>query len=664
MTLPPIKLTWGTKKAQPTARWRFGLFGYYNIHGHHVDGLAISLRGALLWGLFTLCLAWGAGTSFIYYRWQRATYNYVTWTDCLLYPLRKDEITEKRGKAAIAQGFDDLKNRKDTAIGNLRVGLHRYPKDTRARITLAQVFLAWGIRPQAVKLLNEGMEYGYPGRAYLELALELAAQGEDYDLWIDLCQQAMSLADKDPSVSASDRQWLAEQLVKALFSSDRHAEALAYSNSAPELPNTLRRELKILTFLNDGDKVTATNAAANWVAADPSSQQALRLLARCYREQNNIPKLTTTLAQLRERNRADPQVYAFSIVQLMMVHQNQAASDILDDYIFRFGSVSANYIILSTALGQIGNVELIDKLRDRAREHGFRLTQIDMARLQALIQQKRWTDARRQADTLRQSLAEEARAPQQQQQQQGTQSTLELLSRLINAASDATDASQTALIEQVRERQLPLATYRRLIDTLMQNGRDATARHIVTYAIGAYPQNPYLQEKRIVLDEKAKAAADAAALAAAGVNAGTAFPANAAAFYKELDELSATHQPFAGLRLIREIRRINPSWFSAEENEASFRELKFVSEDTDILRLQLQARTYINGDLTRNEKATTLAKTLYDSGQKDAGLIIIKEVLRRTTDYAPAQKLLDLWEPKPKPKPPAAAPAPVESPKS
>lgn len=644
MHLPPIKLTWGAKKAQPTARWRVGLFGFYNIHGHHDDGLAISIRGVILWSLFLLALAWVGGASLIHYRWQRATYNYVTWTDCLLYPIRKDEIAEKRGKAAIAQGFDDLKNHKDTAIGNLRVGLHRYPKDARARITLAQVYLAWGIRPHAVKLLNDGMEFGYPGRDYLELAFNLAAQAEDYDLWIDLCQRAISQADKKSSVSTSDRRWLSEQLVKAYFSSERHAEALAYSNMAPDLPNSLRRELKILTFLNDGDKVTATNAAANWVAADPSSQQALRLLARCYREQNNIPKLSETLAKLRERYRTDPQVYAFSIVQLMMLNQEKEADTILDDYIFRFGAVPANYIILASALGQIGNVELIDKLRNRAREHGFKLGQIDMARLQALIQQKRWHEARLQADALQRDLPKDTRHQQ---------STLDLLARLIGAASDPAETSQAAFLEQVRERQLPLATYRRIIDTLMQNNRDTTARQVITYAIGAYPQNPYLKEKQIFLDEKAKAAAEAAALAAAG--AGNVLPANAREFYRELDQLTAANQPTTAIRLIREMRRINPAWFSAEENEASFRELKLVAQENDILRLQLQARTYLNTDTERNNRANNFAKSLYDSGQKHAAIMLAKEIIRRSPGYDPAQKLLDIWEPKPKqPAPPTA----------
>ncbi|AHF92725.1 hypothetical protein OpiT1DRAFT_05123 [Opitutaceae bacterium TAV1] len=648
MALPHIKLIWGGKKKQP-GRWYAGLFGFYQPRSGRGEAIAVSVRGVLCWGILLGAIAWVAGATTIYYRWQARPYNFVTWTDCLLYPARKDAINAKRGQATLAEAFDDLKNRQyNSAIAKLRIGLNRYPQDSRARLELAKMFLAWSMRPHAVKLLSEGMDFGYPGRTYLELAFALAAQGEDYELWIDLCQQAIDLANKTSGVSEADKRWLSEQLVKALFAADRHEEALAYADQSPDLLPALRNELKILALLSKTDKTPAVAAAEAWVAREPQSSQALRILARCYREQGDNAKLVATLARLRANEPTDPQGYAFSVIQMGLAGDKAAAAKLLDDYIFRFGSVPANYIVLGTALGQTGELDLINTLDQEARLRGFRLGQLELARLQALIKQKQWTQARQVADTLRRGLPEDA------VQQVGT---IELLSRLIAAAADSGESSQTALIEHLSGRQLPLATYRQIIETLTENGRDATARRIVTFADGAYPSSPWLAQEREKLDTAARARQDALA-ARDSSRPGTAIAASASEFYRQFDQLVTSGDLSAANRLIRETRQARPDWLSAETNELAFRELKLVTSEDDLLRIQLQARTYLNGDRNRTQNATTLAQSLYGTDRKPGAILLIKEVLRRTPDYAPARRLLDVWEPKPKPKPADPAPAP------
>jgi hypothetical protein len=652
MALPHIKLTWGGKKKQP-GRWYAGLFGFYQSRSGRGEAIAVSVRGALCWGLLLAALAWVAGATTIYYRWQARPYNFVTWTDCLLYPARKEAINARRGQAILAEAFDDLKNRQyNNAIAKLRIGLARYPQDSRARLELARMFLAWSMRPHAVTLLSEGMDFGYPGRTYLELAFTLAAQGEDYELWIDLCQQAIDLATKTPGVSEADKRWLSEQLVKALFAADRHEEALAYADQSPDLLPALRNELKILALLAKTDKTPAVTAAEAWAAREPRSSQALRILARCYREQHDNARLVATLARLRANGPTDPQGYAFSIVQTALVGDKAVAAKLLEDYIFRFGSVPANYTVLGTALGQTGELELINTLDKEARLRGFKLGQLELARLQALIKQKQWPRARQVADTLRRGLPEDA------VQQAGT---IELLGRLITAAADPGDASQSALIEHLSGRQLPLATYRQIIETLTNNGRDTTARRIVTFADGAYPSSPWLAKEREKLDTAARARQDALAERDA-LRPGTTIAATASEFYRQFDQLVTSGDLSAANRLIRETRQARPDWLSAETGELAFRELKLATAEDDLPRIQFQARTYLNGDNDRTRNTTTLAQSLYGIGRKPAAILLVKEVLRRTPDYAPAKRLLDVWEPKPKPKPadpapPAASPA-------
>ena len=91
-----IKFIWGASKVV-MARWRFGLWGFYERKAGHPDsGLAVSVRGVLLLGLLVSVTAYMAGATTIYLWLDRKEHNYVTYTDVLLLPVRWDEIQEKR----------------------------------------------------------------------------------------------------------------------------------------------------------------------------------------------------------------------------------------------------------------------------------------------------------------------------------------------------------------------------------------------------------------------------------------------------------------------------------------------------------------------------------------------------------------------------------------
>ena len=99
-----VKFVWGAAKVI-RGRWYLGLVGLYNRReGEWEDGLAISVRGALLWGIVMAGIGWVALATAGFWIWQRNPYAQQTYTDALLYPLRRAEIAEKRGQASIAQG--------------------------------------------------------------------------------------------------------------------------------------------------------------------------------------------------------------------------------------------------------------------------------------------------------------------------------------------------------------------------------------------------------------------------------------------------------------------------------------------------------------------------------------------------------------------------------
>lgn len=193
-TLPRIKLQWAAS-ATTSGDWYLGLFGRYNRAGGRGLGVVISLRGVLLWFLASCVAAYFLAAGYVFYRLERKQYNFVRYTDLLLYPVRYKEVDELRGQAMIAMGFDDLKNNNwQEGVMKLRIGLDKYPRDLKARLEVARFFIAAKIRNKAQETLLGGLDQGYPGRAYLESAITVVGAGEDFELVISICERALALS--------------------------------------------------------------------------------------------------------------------------------------------------------------------------------------------------------------------------------------------------------------------------------------------------------------------------------------------------------------------------------------------------------------------------------------------------------------------------------------
>ncbi|MES2692427.1 MAG: hypothetical protein V4773_03065, partial [Verrucomicrobiota bacterium] len=228
---PRIKFIWGASRVIQ-GRWYVGLFGFYvRVEGVPDSGLAISVRGLLCWMAVFAMVGYVTLASVLFkVIWLKNPYNRLTYTDALLYPLRRDEIAQKRGQAYLAKGMEFFQQQKfHDAATLLKLGLERFPEDVNARIMLAQYYQMANQRPLTIRTLREGLTDAYPGRRYVETLFVAAEQGEDYKLIVEVT--ARYLPQLRGSESAVEARWMIERRFAALTAIGRHEEALALAET-------------------------------------------------------------------------------------------------------------------------------------------------------------------------------------------------------------------------------------------------------------------------------------------------------------------------------------------------------------------------------------------------------------------------------------------------
>lgn len=659
--LSRIKLQWGASRATP-GDWYLGLFGLYSRKTGHPRGLAISIRGVLAWSSLALVAAYFAGAGYYWWKQDQRPYNYVRYTDVLLYPLspaKREYVRELQGQALIAAASDDLANQIwNRGMMNLRLGLERYPKDLKARLRLAQLFVAYRVRNKAQETIIQGLDFGWPGRTYLQSSIELASAGEDQDLIITICDRALALHDpaKHP---ASERRWLVEQRIRALLAAKRNDEAIAYAEKEQnQVDDNTISELRLLALLQAGRKDEAVVFAEAWRARAGAEPASLRLLARVYREAGRLDDMARVLNEIKSRNPGSPRPHVYVMIQYFLAGREAEGRSYLDDFIFRYGGTEANYALAAEPLAEIGRGAEIDILLAAAAERGIRDTRLYLSRLLHLISEKRWAEATRQIDDIRSSMSAGSERA----------SLLEYYQYLVAAAADPADGAQSSLTDYVRVRQLPIAIYRQCIEVLRRSGRIDTARQIVTFADGVFPTNPFLAEARVSLDQEIASRA-AAALAERPVTAPADALTTAAKFKAELERVVAEQGPVAGQTLLRELRQARPAWMTAQEEFLGLKELEFGAAGDDIAALQGAVRRYLTAERNRIQQVITIATRLHEQGRKDEAKLLLTEILRRSPGQPRATDLLAKWFPaapgdqsSPSSTPAVAQPAPQKSP--
>lgn len=643
--IPRIKLQWATAKTTP-GDWYLGLIGIYKRGTTRSRGVALSLRGLLAWSCVFAAFAYAGVAAYVWWKLEQRPYNFVKYTDMLAYPLKKKEIDELRGQALIAEGMDSLKEQRwGDAMMKLRVGLDKYPRDLKARLEVTRFFLAAKVRPRAQAMLLGGLDYGWPGRYYLENAIAVAGAGEDQELIIEFCDRALSLYDPTRHPVA-DRRWLVEQRARALLQERRFEEVLAtLQEHEAILGDELRSEFRLVALLQDNRVEEAVVFAEAWFERSPRSPQVHRLLARSYREAGRLDDMTRILAATRALEPASPRALVFAFIQNFLAGADDAGRQLLDDFIFRFGGTIDNFILAAEPLGEIGRVAEVDHLINAAAERGMKDARLRSARLQGLVNGARWTEAAREIDNVRAMLSPEALS---------RAAMLDILSLLIAAASDSAEAAQSGIVDHVRQRQFPLSVYRQLIEALRKAGRIDTARRIATFGEGVYPANRYIADTIKTLDDAIEARR-LAEEAARPVAASRPELQSAKLFQAELTR-QRSDSPEAALRLIYDLRQARPDWAKEEGPALDLAELEIQSQRQDAAALQGAVRRYLANERTRIRETLRVASETFNAGNPENARLILNEVLRRIPDEPSATSLRQRLFPPP---PPETETAPV-----
>ncbi|HEY0945476.1 MAG TPA: hypothetical protein VGD81_09410 [Opitutaceae bacterium] len=657
MALPRIKFIWSASPTLP-ARWMLGLFGLYDRGAKRRRGLVISLRGLLAWAAALAVVGWFAAASALFLWLERRPVNFVSWTDCVLLPLRWDEVSRKRGQAYIAEGQEDFRARRWTeGMMKVRSGLARSPRDWPARLELARFFVSAGLRNHALATLADGLDHGYPGRTYLENLLATAMQGEDYDKALAACERALSLV-RGGTGDARDEIWLVHQRLQILLATGRPEEVLG--DPALQAPtDNLLNELAVVAFISAKRPDDALDWLRRWRERDGATAQVLRLQVRACREAGDRAGMERALEELRERAPMDPAAYIYRVVQRSMAGDATGARAALDEFVLRFSGSAENMMKIAAPLGEIGDVDLLQRCADVATEHGFAVRPYRVLLVQGFLVRGDWPRA---SATLEAILAEHTAslAPLDEFWN-------ELMRRLVPATTSAADGTQRALIEFCRDRPLPLRLTKLIYDVLTRAGRYATARDIAGFAQRLYPGSKSLADAREAADERERAIqtdvakareAKLAEVAAPVVplaeeprvdapRAGSVWVDNEAGFFAALERMAADARWSEIVDEARAVRRAQPGWLMKRDADVMRFEMKALAGLDRPLELIVALRLFLDGSNARNLDAMAVVRMLDEASRRETARLALAEILKKSPQFPPALRQQRAWQPAP-----------------
>ncbi|MCW5550394.1 MAG: hypothetical protein KIT44_15635 [Opitutaceae bacterium] len=627
-----LRFVWGTGKIG-SAAWRLRLAGYYeHLRGHPRSGLAFNVRGLLVLALVLAGLAYLGGATALYLWLDRRPHNFVTYTDALLLPLRMDEIRAKRGRGYIEAGIDDLKaQRWAQAEMKLRVGLRRYPSDTRARLYLAEFYLASQRRALALQLLQEGLERTaeYPGRRYLTTYFNQAMQGQEHERVVAAAERQLAAPG---GLSEAEQDWLRQQLLTAMLAAGRVDEALARLDARPD--DTRLHELRVLALLRAGRPAAAADFLAAWSERRGATPQIQRLQVRVYREAGRLEEMESALAALRRQTPADPSPYAYTIVQRAMAGDEAGAREGLDDYFLRFGANLRASQLLAAPLAEIAAGPLLEHLitLQAAQGHDIRPTLLQLAQVQ--IRGQDWTGAMVSVRRAR-ALKPDEPLPSQ-----------ELFELLLATLTDPAQGERLRLLELLARRPMPLAGYLSLMESLGEAGHHQTLLDVAGVAERHYGATAALAEHRT----RAQAALEAARAPAATVTLpGTGGFMPEPEFLAKLEAAMTGGAWAEAAALQREALLARPAWLNVRHPDWLTRQMRIARENGDTPDLLLAVRQLLDGSLARSQLVVDYAQELRAEDDTATAVLLLREIQRRTPEHALSRRLLEAWTAKPEP---------------
>lgn len=630
-----MRFVWGASRAIP-GRWYAGLIGLHNPgENGRYRGIAVSVRGLLCWLGALAVVAYFAGVTALFVWLNQRPYNLVRWTDVAL-PTHWSRIRDLRGQSFIAEGMEDMKQGRFLAGEmKLRNGLSKHPDNLKARLTLGQFYLAIGRRAMAVNVLQAGLARGYPGRVYMEGLLRLAAQCEDYDLGVRVCDDMLGRPGE--AVPAADRRWLREQKVQMLLAAKRPADLLALLDADEAANGPQENEARVLALIGLDRLDDAEAFLAKWKTEAPAARpQILRLQVRVLREAHKVDPMNRALEELRELSPADPRPLVYKVVQQWMAEQHDAASRSLDDYLLRFGSTTENLVLAAEPLAEVGALSLVSRIVREAQAQGLPARSLYAAQTRALLRAGDAAGAARafaafQRDTKQLNAAEEL--------------WVAWMERLLAALNGPVESAQVVELQAfLRSRPLPLRVYRETAEALMQAKRWDTARDVLVMGTGAFPASASLAEAKSSVEAELEKLRPAEADKV--VTAPAAGPREKAVF-EDLDRLMGEDKWSQVAQEVRNVLLAKPAWLGKRESELLRIQMRAYFETGSLPDMVGSARLLMDGSNARAQQVVDFAAEVRSRGDKEAARTLLREVLRKTADYPPARRALKELDAKP-----------------
>ena len=652
MAVPRISFSW-----KPTIsgreRWRWGLFMIVPSSSGRRNRLRIMVRGLLLWLAALAMAAYLAATTALFAWYDRLPHNLVTWTDCLLVPVRWDEIQRKRGDAYIVAGLAamDAKNWSE-AVLKIQAGLAKSPDNRRGRERLGYFYIAAGQRERGLELLLEGIERSFPGREMVETFVNICLAGEDFDLALQALEAGLT---QTSAVAQREHQWMVEQKTRVLMVAERYEEALAWVDAQPSMSDVMHESRAVaLLSLQRFDEARAALGAWSDEATGAAASGALRIGVRLARETGDLVEMRALLKRIQERSPTDPNAWIYAVVQEWLAGEAAAAAAAQDTVFMRFETLPGIMLRMAQPLVEVEAWPLFDRLVERVRLLGLDDQAWADLQIHAAMKRQRYDAALRILASMPQPDESTLVGQRQALQRRLQEAYARHLSTGENSAAEE-------LLQIVRQAPLALPLLKSIAETQEQAGHATIALQLMEVARLRFPGSAeaaqrVAQLRQVVGDSERIApelpvVQDGAPLdldavevgGASAVSTDSRLLGSARLFLDRCDELIATGAWGDLERLLRELRQQRPAWMNANTGPLLEREIELNIGQRDWPALVTNIRFRLDGTLNRALEVMNVVRRLDTAGERSAAERVLAEVERRYTDFAPARRLRADW---------------------
>lgn len=612
-------------------------------------GLKIMVRGLLIWGFCLGSAAYlGLATAWYVTLNQRPS-NLVTWSDCVMAPVRWKEIRAKRGDAYIIEGLKAMEDKKwNEAILKIEAGLKVSPNNRQGRRQLGLFFVIVGQRERGLAILEEGFSRFYPGREDLELFLRLCVEGEDFNRAVRVIDQTLN----HMGVAVErDAIWLRNQMVRVLMLGQRYGAVGSWIDKQDVLTE-LMMESRVIAHIELGDLAAAHEAFTQWKERDGNSTAVLRIQVRLAREEKSLDEMRSALGVMREQDPTQAHTWVYAILQEYQAGEMEAAADALDSFLLRFGGKRETLVLLAKPLVEVKAWRLFEIVETRFLELGLKAAEFDRLRCEAAIARGRFDEARR----LLQMFALNAGDGLSANDQRWFDST----SALAGFLATREDSYGAELIGQIQNTPFSLAMLRELSATLLEWDREVLARDLLGLAQQRFPSSQYVKQTYQVLEKKL-GAREVQVVEMPLVQDGTAIDLeseiqslardgepsiavqSAKQFLAHSDRMIESEQWSELNELLRELRRARPAWASSFREEITMREVALNKAEKNWPALVTNVRFLLDGTIPRALKVIGIIREVDDLGARSTADSLLSDLERRHKDFPPAKRLRADW---------------------